>query len=68
LLPFQAVPHIRVKRILASLFPSVHLSPFISASPTGRISFKFDAGDFRENLLRNPDLVTVGKKYKTLYT
>lgn len=67
-LPFEDVSHIRVKRIFASLFPSVHVSLFISTAPTGWISFKFDAGNFCENLLGNPNLGTVGQKYKTLFT
>jgi len=32
---------------------SVRLPPYISTAPTGRISTKFDTGDFYENLLRN---------------
>jgi hypothetical protein len=34
--------------------PSVRPSACVNAAPTGRISVKFDTGDFYENMLRKP--------------
>ena len=55
-----AFAYLRKKKKPITLVTSVHLSVSISASPTGRISVKFDIGDFHEICRSNPNLVKIG--------
>jgi hypothetical protein len=63
----KALSHSREKRLFASSFPSICLSACISAAPTGRISVKFDIGEFFENLSRKPDLGKIEQKCRAIY-
>jgi hypothetical protein len=47
---------------------SVRLAAYTSAAPTGRISVKFDIGEFYEKIcLETPNLVNIGQKYRALH-
>ena len=41
-------------------------SACITSAPNGRISMKFDIGDFHQNLPANPILVKMEQKYRAL--
>jgi hypothetical protein len=44
----------------------VPFSACISEVPTGRISVKFYAGEFSENMSKEPNFVKIGQKYREL--
>jgi hypothetical protein len=59
------LPHSRKRRLLASSCPSVRQCICISAAPSGRISVKFDIGDFDEICREIPHLVKIGQNVHT---